>query len=75
MNVNSYVFESPYSSRVQVGRPDPSASLEDTTTNANQDLLQSTQSTAKEIPTLEKTDTTNKTSETDSSDRLLNIYA
>lgn len=29
MNVGSYIFQSPYSSQVQVGRPDPSVKRED----------------------------------------------
>ncbi len=29
MNVGSYIFQSPYSSQVQVGRPDPSVKSEE----------------------------------------------
>lgn len=75
MNVNSYVFESPYSGRVQVGRPDPSASSKETASNANQASLTNIKS--KEMPTLEKvaTQPIEETESTNKQDKLLDIYA
>jgi len=38
MTVNRYLFQSPSSSQVQIGRPDPSAKQEQTNTNTSQQL-------------------------------------
>ena len=35
MNVGSYIFQSPYSSQVQVGRPDPSVKKEDSSSSSS----------------------------------------
>ena len=42
MQVNSYIFQSPYSSQVQVGRPDPSVKREDDTQKQSQDTQKET---------------------------------
>lgn len=46
MEATNYIFQSPYTSQVQVGRPDPSSTKESDTTTKN---------TAKETPVVAKT--------------------
>ena len=76
MNVSSYIFQSPYSSQVQVGRPDPSVKQEDSASTSTS----STQSApvvnevVSEAKSFEATQTTAVTP-TVSSDNLLDVYA
>ena len=48
MNVSSYLFQSPYSSQVQVGRPDPSVKQEQSTQGNAADLPTGTNQTLQE---------------------------
>ncbi len=65
MNVNSYIFQSPYSSQIQVGRPNPSA------TSKESDQVQKQAPTSQSTP-VEKIETVQPTND---SKQLLNIYA
>lgn len=40
MNVSSYIFQSPYPSPIQIGRPDPSAQVEEEPKKAVEELAQ-----------------------------------
>ncbi len=44
MNVTQYTFQSPYSSQVQVGRPDPSSQKSDASQSDGSELINSTNS-------------------------------
>ena len=76
MNVNSYIFQSPYSSQVQIGRLASSASSDNSSSNTNQEVANTT--VTKEVPTFENMDTQKavKVQPTqNSSDASLDLYA
>lgn len=75
MNVNSYIFQSPYSNQVQIGRLDPSSSNNET--SVNQEATNTIQQAAKQAPKFENMDT-QKTTETEpvqTSNTSLDLYA
>jgi len=73
MTVNRYLFQSPYSNQVQVGRPDPTVKQEETQSSSPSQMTatqaktpeQWLQNDALEVQTVEPTIT---------SDALLDIY-
>jgi hypothetical protein len=74
MNTTQYLFQSPYNTQVQFGRPDPSSEQNQKLQSDTNKLNQQTNSTAKEASNFQ----TNQTSEvkpTVSSSNLLDIYA
>jgi len=75
MTVNRYIFQSPYSSQVQVGRPDPSVKSD--SSSITQESASNTQQAPKEIPSFENMDTqkTQEVTPVEKSDTLLNLYA
>ena len=76
MNVSSYIFQSPYSSQVQVGRPDPSVKREDSA-SASASSAQSApvvNEVVSEAESFEATQTS-AVAPTVSSDNLLDVYA
>ncbi|RLA72805.1 MAG: hypothetical protein DRG78_23365 [Epsilonproteobacteria bacterium] len=77
MTVDKYIFQSPYSSQVQVGRPAPSAGSDSGSSSVNQEAANNTQSAPREIPSFESMDTQKATevTPTENSDTLLNLYA
>jgi hypothetical protein len=72
MNVNSYIFQSPYSSSVQVGRPDPNAN-----TQENKEETLSAKDTNQTLKNAEMLQTSNSKEVTPSveSANKLDIYA
>ncbi|MDA7817153.1 hypothetical protein N9A28_03065 [Sulfurimonas sp.] len=50
MQVNRYIFQSPYSSQVQFGTPDPSVKKETETQTQSQNTQQQTTTQAQVIP-------------------------
>lgn len=75
MNVNSYIFQSPYSNQVQIGRLDTSSSSNDT--SVNQETTNTSQQAAKQAPKFENMDTqqTTETQPVQTSDSSLDLYA
>ncbi len=74
MNVNSYIFQSPYSSQIQIGRPDTTATKSTTAEVSSK----SGQTQAKDIPSFDNTKTqkTNESvKETLTSNSTLDMYA
>jgi len=82
MNVSRYLFQSPYSSQVQVGRPDPSVKQEEesarVSTQANVDVTTATNQTLQDAQVFQ----TSQVSEVEptvepavESSQLLDVYA
>ena len=74
MNVTQYTFQSPYSSPIQVGRPDPSSQKSETTTGNSSELLKATNTTVNEAQDFAQAQTTEVTPTVDSPNTL-DIYA
>jgi len=76
MNVERYIFQSPYSSSVQVGRPDPSVKKEDTggTTQSASANITSTNQTLQDAKSFQATQT-NEVKATVEPTHLLDVYA
>lgn len=74
MNVGSYIFQSPYSSSVQVGRPDPSVKKEDSSAQSGNSSFSAINPTVQEAQTLQATQT-QEVKPTVESAQLLDIYA
>jgi len=76
MNVGSYIFQSPYSSQVQVGRPDPSVKREDsssasTLSGQSAPVVNETLSSAQSFEATQVSEVT----PTVESNQLLDVYA
>jgi hypothetical protein len=71
MTVNRYLFQSPSSSQVQIGRLDPSVKQEDTSSSTQLD----TSSQKSQVNPLQTQNTTAEVEPTVSSDALLDVYA
>lgn len=76
MTVNRYLFQSPYTNQVQVGRPDPSVQQEQGTQaqSSGSELLQTTNQTLQEAQSFEATQVSEVKPTVDSA-QLLDIYA
>jgi len=75
MNVGSYIFQSPYSSQVQVGRPDPSVKKEDSSSsNSAQQSTTVVNETLSEAKSFESTQVS-EVKPVVESDKLLDVYA
>ena len=74
MNVGSYIFQSPYSSQVQVGRPDPSAKSEDSSTTASSQSAPVVNETLSSAQSFEASQASEVTT-TVESNQLLDVYA
>ena len=73
MTVERYLFQSPYSSQVQIGRPDPSVSKQ---SNNDAELLQNTNQTAQKAQQFQASQTQDvKPSVLQSENQLLDVYA
>jgi len=75
MNVGSYIFQSPYSSQVQVGRPDPSVKKEDSPSSSS---AQQSASVVNETLSKAKSFESTQVSEVKpvvKSENLLDVYA
>jgi len=77
MNVDRYIFQSPYSSQFQVGRPDPSATSKEETSSVSAEIIKGPdqvqqQASTFKSPSVEKTKAIQPTN---NSDQLLNLYA
>ncbi|WP_345981061.1 hypothetical protein [Sulfurimonas sp. HSL3-2] len=51
MNITRYIFQSPYPSQVQIGRPDPSAKQDVSAPQQDTQILESTNDTASKAQT------------------------
>lgn len=51
MNITRYIFQSPYPSQVQIGRPDPSAKQDVSASQQDTQILESTNDTASKAQT------------------------
>ena len=73
MNVSRYIFQSPYSSQVQVGRPDPSVKQDSSSAVATQSapVVNETLSSAQSFTATQ----TSEVTPTVSSNNLLDVYA
>lgn len=74
MNVSSYIFQSPYSSQVQVGRPDPSVQKESTSTQSSDSSFAPVNTTAQEAQTFQVAQVVEAKPAVESA-QLLDIYA
>ena len=77
MTVDRYIFQSPYSNQLQIGRPDPSATSKEETSSVSTDILKGPDHVQQEAPTF-KSPTVEKTEEvqpTNNSNQLLDLYA
>lgn len=76
MTVNRYLFQSPYTSQVQVGRPDPSVKQEQgtQTQSTGAELLQTTNQTVQEAKSFEVAQVSEVKPTVDSA-QLLDVYA
>ena len=77
MNVGRYIFQSPYSSQVQVGRPDPSVKNEEgesSKTQSSSGSFTTVNSTVQEAQVFEATQTS-EVKPTVESNQLLDVYA
>ena len=74
MQVNRYIFQSPYSSQVQVGRPDPSVGSEQKAQQDTSGLMQSTNTSLQNAQSFQATQV-GEVTPTVTSDNLLDIYA
>ena len=57
MNVSSFIFQSPYSSMVQIGTPDPSAKKEESASQASAKPPQNTNETLQKAQEFKATQT------------------
>jgi len=73
MQVNRYIFQSPYSNQVQIGRPDPSLSIEQTTSENTSGLMESTNTSLQNAQSFQATQTSEVTP-TVTNDSLLDVY-
>jgi len=73
MTVDRYLFQSPYSSSVQVGRPDPSVKKEDNTQSGTSELPVSTNQTLQDAKSFESSQISEVKPAVDST-HLLDIY-
>ena len=74
MNVGSYIFQSPYSSQVQVGRPDPSAQKEESSTRSSGSSFNGVSPVVQEAQTFQATQTSEVKPSVES-EQLLDVYA
>jgi len=74
MDVQKYIFQSPYSSSVQVGRPDPSSKQENSSQDTSANLAASTNQTLQNAQDF-KTSQTSEVKATVESNQLLDVYA
>lgn len=77
MTVDRYIFQSPYSSQVQVGRPDPSATSNNETSSVSAEILKGPNQGAQEVPSFQNTNVekTKEIQPINDSNQLLNLYA
>ena len=73
MTVNSYLFQSPYSSSVQVGRLDSSVKKEDTSQSNSSELPNATNQTLQDAKSFQATQTSEVKPSIDST-HLLDVY-
>jgi hypothetical protein len=75
MTVNRYIFQSPYSNQIQVGKLDPSSQGD--SSSISQEATNNTQTAKKETPSFENMETqkTQEVTAVEKSDVLLNLYA
>lgn len=74
MNINRYIFDSPYPNQVQIGRPDPSMKEDVSTGQTNPQLPKNTNETAikvEDFSGVQKQDVKS----TVNSNNLLDVYA
>ena len=74
MNVTQYTFQSPYSSQVQVGKPDMSAQKANETQQASSELIKNTNTSLSEAQSFQSSQTQEVTPSVSSSN-LIDIYA
>ena len=77
MNVSRYLFQSPYSNQVQVGRPDPSAKQEESAQSSTQGSVNNitvTNETVQEAKTFQASQVS-EVEPTVESPQLLDVYA
>ncbi len=74
MNVSSYIFQSPYSNQVQIGRPDPNAPKEDNSIQTASKAPAATNKTVQEAQAFQ-TSQVNDVKPTVESAQLLDVYA
>ncbi|WP_345991152.1 hypothetical protein [Sulfurimonas sp. HSL-1716] len=74
MNITRYIFESPYSSQIQIGRPDPSVKQQASSQQQGSELLQNTNQTTSDAQTFLSTEKKDVTP-TVTSTNLLDTYA
>ena len=74
MNTVQYLFQSPYSSQVQFGRPDPSTEQNEKTQEAVSSLSSDTNTIAKEAQNFAQTQTKEVTPTVESPNKL-DVYA
>ncbi|MCD6172160.1 MAG: hypothetical protein J7J96_00035 [Sulfurimonas sp.] len=74
MTVERYLFQSPYSSSVQVGRPDPSVKKEDTSQSSSSESPSVTNQTLQDTKSFQATQISEVKSSVDST-HLLDVYA
>ncbi|RLA79697.1 MAG: hypothetical protein DRG78_12450 [Epsilonproteobacteria bacterium] len=73
MIVTQYTFQSPYSSQVQVGRPDPSAQKADDAQQASAELMKNTNSSLSQAQSFQSSQTQEVTPTVSSSNHI-DIY-
>lgn len=56
MNITRYIFQSPYPSQVQIGRPDPSAKQDISSSQPDTQILKNTNDTANKAETFLNTE-------------------
>ena len=56
MNITRYIFQSPYPSQVQIGRPDPSAKQDVSGSQPDMQILKNTNDTANKAETFSSTE-------------------
>lgn len=77
MTIDRYIFQSPYSNQIQVGRPDPSATSKDETSSLSTEILKGPDQVQQQAPVSQNTpvEKTEEVSSTKDSNQLLNLYA
>ena len=77
MTVDRYIFQSPYSNQIQVGRPDPSATSEDETSSVPSEILKGANQIQQQVAVSQNTpvEKTEEVSSIKNSNQLLNLYA
>ena len=75
MDVTRYTFQSPYSSQIQIGKPDPTSKQEAQAQNTNSEFIGDMNKSTKDTQVIQSINNTTEVEPTIKSEQLLDLYA